>query len=59
MGTERKGGGSEGEKEGECLANYDDTDQTTCKSDDKVERKELHLYAVPAGRVFMFAPKDI
>jgi hypothetical protein len=56
------GGNSSGDSEGECMANYDDNDQSTCKSDDssnKAGRKELHLYAVPAGRVFMFAPKYI
>ena len=63
VGNRDSGGKEEVDGEGECMANYDDTDQSTttnsCKSDDKARRKELHLYAVPAGRVFMFAPKYI
>jgi hypothetical protein len=40
----------------ECAT--DDEDQETCTAATAVPR-ELHLYAVPAGRVFMFAPSYI
>ena len=33
----------------------DKSDQETCST----EEKEVHLYAVPAGRTFMFAPKFV
>jgi hypothetical protein len=54
--------------QGECKAGADEKEQTvTCSSSNSVHdarssyvpRKELHLYAVPAGRVFMFAPKYV
>jgi hypothetical protein len=46
----------------ECAS--DDEDQETCAAASGVETtnaqpRELHLYAVPAGRVFMFAPAHI
>mmetsp|Transcript_3677 Transcript_3677/g.7796 ORF Transcript_3677/g.7796 Transcript_3677/m.7796 type:complete len:714 (+) Transcript_3677:92-2233(+) len=51
--------------EGECGVgdNNEESDQQTCTSgnggDGGNARKELHLYAVSAGRVFMFAPKHV
>ena len=50
--------------EGECEVgdNSEENDQQTCTSgngDGGNARKELHLYAVSAGRVFMFAPKHV
>lgn len=48
----------------ECTS--DDEGQETCvaagggvETTTKVQPRELHLYAVPAGRVFMFAPSHI
>jgi hypothetical protein len=46
----------------ECAS--DDEGQETCTAADTVDTanpmpRELHLYAVPAGRVFMFAPAHI
>lgn len=36
-----------------------DGDEESCAADDPDQTKEMHLYAVPAGRVFMFAPSHI
>ena len=48
--------------QGECKAT-DGKDDQTCSSSSSISddstRKELHLYAVSAGRVFMFAPKYV
>ena len=34
----------------------DDADEETCVNANEADAKEVHLYAVPAGRTFMFAP---
>jgi len=40
--------------------NNNNNGNTSCSNNDAtLSSKELHLYAVPAGRVFMFAPKYI
>ena len=41
----------------ECTANQ--AEEGTCTTTNPDQPKELHLYAVPAGRVFLFAPKYI
>jgi hypothetical protein len=40
----------------ECAAH--DQEEGTCTSSSS-SKKEIHLYAVPAGRVFVFAPKYV
>ncbi|KAL7501048.1 hypothetical protein ACHAWT_009203 [Skeletonema menzelii] len=61
-------GGEEEEEEGECSVGDDDNNPTCTASsisttsknkNDNGVRYELHLYAVSAGRVFMFAPKHV
>ena len=42
---------------GECTE--DDRTAGTCDDNATSERRELHLYAVPASRVFIFAPKYV
>jgi len=42
----------------EKVCSEEDEDATECATDQSVSR-ELHLYAVPAGRVFMFAPTHV
>jgi hypothetical protein len=52
---------AEPETVGACLA-ANDGDSESCVAVDDNETsktKELHLYAVPAGRVFMFAPSHV
>lgn len=45
---------------GENSLNNINNGNTSCSNNDAtLSSKELHLYAVPAGRVFMFAPKYI
>ena len=45
---------------GENNENNNNNGNTSCSNNDAtLSSKELHLYAVPAGRVFMFAPKYI
>ena len=46
---------------GECASDERNTDGTCVAINDveKDTRRELHLYAVPAGRVFLFAPKYV
>lgn len=34
----------------------DESDEETCMNTNEDDEKEVHLYAVPAGRTFMFAP---
>jgi hypothetical protein len=41
----------------ECANPQDGQDASSCASN--ITSKELHIYAVPAGRVFIFAPKYI
>ena len=46
-------------KEQSCTGE-DGTTTTTCSTESSDEpRRELHLYAVPAGRVFIFAPNHV
>ncbi len=52
--------------QGECKMDDEKNNDQTCSSsgdgdddNDDSARKELHLYAVSAGRVFMFAPKYV
>ena len=62
----KNSGDGDGGGEGECVVG-DEENPTTCTAatatttneNNANTRYELHLYAVPAGRVFMFAPKHV